>query len=195
MGVAALLLEGRPRRSILHHLSFMPSDPRCSLRLSREFSYGSRERLRDDDLYAEHSFFRKGYDPIGRLCMRMRPRHAGNMAWRALIGNPGGKGAPTIKLTLGMSIRAVIHICSILTSGGPGLSIIATRWQWSRVDFIAFLGCQYRKMRLWYIYAWIAQRHNGVSCSVTLSLLAPSAADRPPSEHSLRAPGVSLLKG
>jgi hypothetical protein len=93
MSAAALLSEGRPRRSILHHPTFMPSDPRFSLRLSRELSYRSRERRRDDDLYTERSFFRKGYDPIGRLCMRMRSRHAGNMAWRALIGNPGGKGA------------------------------------------------------------------------------------------------------
>src|ERR1700730_18877892 len=91
MGVATLPSEGRPSRSVLHHLTFMPGDPRLSRRLSPEFSYGSRERLRDDDLYAECSFFRKGYDPIGRLCMRMCPRHAVNMAWREPIGNPASR--------------------------------------------------------------------------------------------------------
>jgi hypothetical protein len=95
-----------------------------------------------------------------------------------------------------MSIRAGHPHMQHPTSGGPVLSIIATGWQRSIASFIAFSShCQYGKMRLWYLYAWIVQRHDGGSCSITLSLLAPSATDRPPSEHSLRAPGIGFLKG
>lgn len=66
----------------------MLSDPRLSLCLSRELGYDGRVRVRNDDFDTEHPFFRKGYDAIGRLCMGMYPRHTGNMASRATIGNP-----------------------------------------------------------------------------------------------------------
>jgi hypothetical protein len=70
------------------YLPLMPSDPRLSFCFGCELRYGGRIRVRNNDLNAERSIFRNGYDAIARLCMGMCYCHPHNMVWRRLIGNP-----------------------------------------------------------------------------------------------------------